>query len=158
MNGPRRRSREVALQVLHVLDVSPELGAAGALSRTFGHLVSERGQVEDVEDDGGSAPSAQPDRALVEEIVRGVAARQAELDEALTKLSRNWRLERMAVVERNIIRLSLWELLYAPSVPVPVVINEAVELAKRFGTGEGASFVNGLLDRAVTELEIRRDR
>ena len=85
-----------------------------------------------------------------------MGARRAELDETLAKLSRNWRVERMAVVERNIIRLALWELLHAPAVPINVVINEAIELAKRFGSAEGAAFVNGLLDRAVTELEIRR--
>ena len=156
MMGPRRRAREIALQVLHVMDVSPELDAGSALARTFTHLVTERGLVE--EDDAhldGEVP-ARPDRALVEELVRGVGARREELDETLTKLSRNWRLERMAVVERNIIRLALWELLYAPAVPINVVINEAIELAKRFGTSEGAAFVNGLLDRAVTELEIRR--
>jgi N utilization substance protein B len=155
MVGPRRRSREIALQVLHVLDVSPELGADAALARTFEHLVTERGLVEDDDLEGGG-PSARPDRALVEELVRGVSSRQAELDETLAKLSRNWRVERMAVVERNIIRLALWELQHAPAVPVAVAINEAVELAKRFGTAEGAAFVNGLLDRAVTELEIRR--
>jgi len=157
MMGPRRRAREIALQVLHVMDVSPELGADAALARTFEHLVTERGLVE--EDDAygsGDALPARPDRALVDELVRGVGARQAELDEVLTRLSRNWRIERMAVVERNIIRLALWELLHAPAVPVNVVINEAIELAKRFGTAEGAAFVNGLLDRAVTELEIRR--
>ena len=156
MVGPRRRSREIALQVLHVMDVSPELDADAALARVFGHLVTTRGIVEEEEDaESGEAP-ARPDRALVEELVRGVGARHAELDEALTRLSRNWRIERMAVVERNIIRLALWELLHAPAVPVNVAINEAIELAKRFGTAEGAAFVNGLLDRAVTELEIRR--
>ena len=157
MVGPRRRSREIALQVLHAMDVSPELGADAALARTFEHLVTERGLVEDDDADGsGDALPARPDRALVEELVRGVGAHQAALDEALTKLSRNWRVERMAIVERNIIRLALWELLHAPTVPVNVVLNEAIELAKRFGTAEGAAFVNGLLDRAVTELEIRR--
>ena len=157
MNGPRRRSREVALQVLHALDVSPELGAEAALARTFEHLVTARGLVEDEDAFGsGDALPARPDRGLVEELVRGVATHQAELDEALARISRNWRVERMAVVERNIIRLALWELLHAPNVPVAVVINEAVELAKRFGTAEGAAFVNGLLDRGVTELEIRR--
>jgi N utilization substance protein B len=157
MLGPRRRSREVALQVLHVMDVSPEMGADAALSRTFEHLVTARGLVE--EDDAfesGDLLPARPDRALVEELVRGVGARQAELDEALGRLSRNWRIERMAVVDRNIIRLALWELLHAPAVPINVVINEAIELAKSFGSAEGAAFVNGLLDRAVTELEIRR--
>jgi N utilization substance protein B len=157
MVGPRRRAREVALQVLHVMDVSPELSPEDALARTFDHL-GARGLVEDDEAaaGGSEAAPARPDRALVEELVRGVGAHRAELDEALARLSRNWRVERMAVVERNIIRLALWELLHAPASPVSVVINEAVELAKRFGTAEGAAFVNGLLDRAVTELEIRR--
>ena len=156
MVGPRRRAREIALQVLHVMDVSPELEADAALARVFGHLVTTRGIVEEEDDaETGEAP-ARPDRVLVEELVRGVGARHAELDEVLTRLSRNWRIERMAVVERNIIRLALWELLHAPAVPVNVAINEAIELAKRFGTAEGAAFVNGLLDRAVTELEIRR--
>ena len=155
MVGPRRRSREIALQVLHALDVNPEMGAEAALTGTFEHLVTARGLVE--EDDGaGEVAPARPDRALVEELVRGVASKKSELDETLTRLSRNWRLERIAVVERNIMRLALWELLHAPSVPVAVVINEAVELAKRFGTSEGAAFVNGMLDRAATELEIRR--
>lgn len=156
MVGPRRRAREIALQVLHVMDVSPELDADAALARVFGHLVTIRGIVEEEEDaETGEAPS-RPDRVLVEELVRGVGTRHAELDEVLTRISRNWRIERMAVVERNIIRLALWELLHAPAVPVNVAINEAIELAKRFGTAEGAAFVNGLLDRAVTELEIRR--
>jgi len=158
--GPRRRSREFALQVLHAMDVSPELGPEAALARTFEHLVTSRGVVEDdtwaEAWDSGDAIPVRPDRALVEELVRGVASRQTELDEALARISRNWRVERMAVVERNIIRLALWELLHAPLVPVAVVINEAIELAKRFGTAEGAAFVNGLLDRAVTELQVRR--
>ena len=62
----------------------------------------------------------------------------------------------MAVVERNVIRLALYEMKWGASVPTPVALNEAVELAKRFGTTEGAAFVNGLLDRAVTELQLRR--
>jgi N utilization substance protein B len=160
MVGPRRRAREIALQVLHGMDVSPDLGAEAALSRVFEHLVTARGLVQDYDDEdafgSGDAIVARPDRALVDELVRGVAGKQVELDELLARLSRNWRVERMAVVERNIIRIGLWELLHAPAVPINVVINEAIELAKRFGTAEGAAFVNGLLDRAVTELEIRR--
>ena len=62
----------------------------------------------------------------------------------------------MAVVERNVIRIALYELKYCDDVPVNVVLNEAIELAKRYGTAEGAAFVNGLLDRAVGELGIRR--
>jgi N utilization substance protein B len=84
--------------------------------------------------------------------VRGVTSHREEIDSLLAGLSRNWRLERMAVVERNIIRIALYELRYAPSVPIAVVLNEAIELAKRYGTAEGVAFVNGLLDRAANEI------
>jgi len=154
MAGPRRRSREIALQIIHQMDVSPELDPAVALSRYFDHLVAERGTLEDDDDRGLPAPRI--DRALVEDLVRGVHAHRVHLDETLAQLSRNWRVERMALVDRNIIRVALYELEHCPTVPVSVVINEAVELAKRFGTAEGAAFVNGLLDRAVTELDVRR--
>jgi transcription antitermination protein NusB len=174
MAGPRRRSREIALQILHVMDVSPELGAEIALRRYFEHLAPAGGGVEDPDDfeaanvvadaeaqaraDIAAAPSSpvRIDRPLVEDLVRGVDAHRAAIDQTLAGLSRNWRVERMAVVERNIIRIALYELAHCPDVPINVALNEAIELAKRFGTTEGAAFVNGLLDRAVTELEIRR--
>ena len=92
---------------------------------------------------------ARIDRPLVEQLVRGVTAHKAELDEQLKALSQNWRIERMAIVERNVIRVALFELKYCPDVPYNVVLNEAVELAKRYGTAEGAAFANGMLDRAV---------
>jgi N utilization substance protein B len=167
MAGPRRRSREIALQILHVMDVSPELGAAAALGRYFEHLAPSGGGVEDPDDfedepkahvqvDVGLSPAARIDRAMVEDLVRGVDAHRVEIDDALARLSRNWRVERMAVVERNIIRIALYELAHCQDVPVNVALNEAIELAKRFGTAEGAAFVNGLLDRALTELDLRR--
>jgi N utilization substance protein B len=163
-SGPRRRAREIALQILHVMDVSPELSADEALRRTFAHVLDAKGQVEEedavVEAAPRSASSATfPtfDRQLVEAIVRGFETNRAAIDEALTNLSRNWRVERMAVVERNIIRLALYELKFAGGeVPVNVALDEAIELAKRFGTAEGAAFVNGMLDRALTELDLRR--
>ena len=79
-----------------------------------------------------------------------------ELDQVVQDLSRNWRLERMALVERNVIRLALYELKHAKDVPTNVVLDEAIELTKKFGTSEGAAFVNGLLDRAASELGHRR--
>jgi transcription antitermination protein NusB len=129
-----------------------------ALARYFAHLSPDGGPAGD---DDGSDTDAAPggtgiDRALVDELVSGVAAHRAEIDDLLTELSRNWRLERMAVVERNVIRIALFELRHVDSVPVSVVLNEAVELAKRYGTAEGAAFVNGLLDRAATEMKISR--
>jgi N utilization substance protein B len=132
--------------------------AGVAIDRYFAHLSLEGGLA--AEDDAeGSEPGASRgriDRELVEELVRGVGAHRAELDELLTELSRNWRLERMAVVERNVIRIALYELRHVESVPTSVVLNEAVELAKRYGTTEGSAFVNGLLERAASELKISR--
>lgn len=154
MAGPRRTSREIALQILHQMDVSPELDAQAALNRYFSHLATHRGMAHD--DEESDLPAPRVDRQLVEDLVRGVSQHRAELDEILTRLSRNWRVERMALVDRNIIRIALYELKHVETVPVSVAINEAVELAKRFGAVEGSAFVNGLLDRAITELNVRR--
>ena len=156
MAGPRRRSREIALQILHQMDVSPELDAETALRRYFDHLAAHRGIAPDDDEEESHLPAPRVDRKLVEDLVRGVARHRAEIDETLGRLSRNWRVERMAVVDRNIIRIALYELEHCETVPVSVAINEAVELAKRFGAVEGSAFVNGLLDRAVTELNVRR--
>ena len=162
MAGPRRRSREIALQILHQVDaggVAPDSDAevAMTIARYFEHLSTKGGPAaEEDDDDGAGEIATKIDRPLVEELVRGVTQHWAELDDTLTKLSQNWRLERMAIVERNVIRIALYELKYAENVPVNVVLNEAVELAKRYGTSEGAAFANGLLDRAVGELGIRR--
>ncbi|HMF44910.1 MAG TPA: transcription antitermination factor NusB [Polyangia bacterium] len=161
MAGPRRRSREIALQILHQIDagaVPPESDADvdQAIARYFEHLAMKGGPAREEDDDDAPDIAAKIDRPLVQELVRGVTQHWAELDETLTNLSQNWRLERMAIVERNVIRIALYELKYCENVPVNVVLNEAVELAKRYGTAEGAAFTNGLLDRAVGELGIRR--
>jgi N utilization substance protein B len=160
MVGPRRRAREVALQILIQMDVNPELGVAEAMRLYFDHLAVDADAAAD--DDAGSGFAAPPrtptpfDRPMAVALVEGVAARRGELDEIVQGLSRNWRLERMALVERNVIRLALHELKQAADVPTNVVLDEAVELTKKFGTSEGAAFVNGLLDRAATELNLRR--
>jgi len=162
MAGPRRRSREIALQILHQIDAGglpPESDADidQAIARYFEHLAMKGGPAREEDDDEAAAEvAAKIDRPLVQELVRGVSQHWAELDETLTNLSQNWRLERMAIVERNVIRIALYELKYCENVPVNVVLNEAVELAKRYGTAEGAAFTNGLLDRAVGELGVRR--
>ena len=156
MAGPRRRSREIALQILHQMDVGgePDTDVSRLIADYFVHLAPSGAPAADEEDDP-PGPPVSIDRALIEELVSGVATHHAELDELLTGLSRNWRVERMAVVERNVIRIALYELKYAENVPVAVIINEAVELARRYGAAEGGAFVNGLLDRAATELGIR---
>jgi N utilization substance protein B len=85
--------------------------------------------------------------AYLVKLVSGIAQHREELDALIARYSEHWRLERMALVDRNLLRLATYELLYHPEVPAKVVINEAVELAKRFGAEESGAFVNGLLDR-----------
>jgi N utilization substance protein B len=132
------------------MDVNPELEARAATRLFFDHFWGPTGQGED---DAAAALREGPlDRGLVDELVFGVAKEREVLDQALVELSRNWRVERMPLVDRNVLRLGLWELRRAGGQPVNVVLNEAIELAKRFGTTEGASFVNGILDRAASEL------
>jgi N utilization substance protein B len=158
----------IALQILHQMDVSPDLEVAGALALYFAELApaasidGSGGDHEGDQDvDGGQGAEAEAgavktDRPLIEELVLGVSRQRQELDAILTGLSKNWRVERMAVVDRNVIRLALYELKYCPDVPVNVVLNEAIELAKQFGSSEAGAFVNGLLDRAVDELGLRK--
>lgn len=153
MVGTRRRSREVALQIIHQMDLSPEMEADAALRAYFDNLWPD---ATTVDGEDGSASAADIERPMVEQLVRGFAQHRADLDEVLARLSRNWRVERMSPVDRNVIRLALYELQHCENVPINVAINEAIELAKRFGTAEGAGFVNGMLDRAVGELQIRR--
>jgi transcription antitermination protein NusB len=135
--GARTSGREAALQMLFALETtgeSPER-VIQLFWRSFeGH------------------PEA---RDYAETLVRGVAAALADVDERLRAASINWRLERMTRVDRNILRLGTWELLERPDVPRAVVLDEAVELAKRFGTEDSSSFVNGVLDR-VAETAGRR--
>jgi N utilization substance protein B len=98
-------------------------------------------------------------RAFSDEAVRGVAEELALVDEAVRKASTNWRLERMARVDRNVLRLGAWELLRRPEVPRAVILDEAVELAKRFGSEESSAFVNGVLDRVAEDVgRVDRDR
>lgn len=138
----RRQARALALQVLYAADGD---GAAGNAVATWG----DRFELEVEPDAHGLAE-------VLVEAATADAARRAQIDDAIVAGSRNWRLERMARVDRNILRLAVGELLHTPATPARVVINEAVELAKRFGTAESPAFVNGVLDRIAASLG-RRD-
>ena len=138
--GSRRKARALALQVLYAEDVAP--GNVDQAVASYG----ERFEL-DVDDDA---------REFAQVLARAATRDAAAVDAAITSASRNWRLERMAKVDRNILRLAVGELMNVKATPVKVVINEAVELAKRFGTSESPAFVNGVLDRAAQALG-RRD-
>ena len=90
--------------------------------------------------------------AGVQELVEGVEAHQPELDALIVEHARNWSLERMPAIDRNVLRIALFELIGRPDVPVPVVIDEAVELAKRFSTDDSGRFVNGMLSAIAPKL------
>lgn len=90
-------------------------------------------------------------RPYADAIVRGVSESLAAIDERIRNASTNWRLERMTRVDRNVLRMGVWELLSSPEVPRAVVLDEAVEIAKRFGTDESGAFVNGVLDRIADD-------
>ncbi|MGD1148320.1 MAG: transcription antitermination factor NusB [Thermoanaerobaculaceae bacterium] len=126
--GVRRRGRELALQMLYQHEL------AGADVDTIVVSFDELLQ----------APEAVREFAI--SLARGVISRLAELDAHLVDQADNWRLERMAAVDRNILRLAIYELIFAGDTPPVVVIDEAVEIAKRFGSERSSQFVNGVLD------------
>lgn len=134
MAGLRTRARGYALQVLYSLDIN-EGGAGSTVTRDHFDVT--------LEPEGES---------FAENLLAAAAEHKAEIDELVQGASKNWRLERMSTVDRNILRLAAAELLYDKSVPTKVVINEAIELAKRFGTGDSAAFVNGILDRVASKV------
>jgi N utilization substance protein B len=138
--GNRRKAREVALQVLYQLDGNDQLTDEQALRLFWQHFAREEGEVDE------------DTRSFVTELVRGVKANQADIDALIGKASRNWRLERMARVDRNLLRLAVYELKFSADVPGKVAINEAIEIAKRYGTSESPAFVNGILDRCLEEV------
>lgn len=146
---PRHRAREVALQVLYSLDANPEQDPAAVLALYFDRFA----RPDDAEEDAAPEPL---DRAYAEELARSTWARRAELDELIAQVSRSWRVERMARVDRSILRLAIYELKHCDDVPARVVLNEAIELAKRYGAEEAPAFVNGILDSALRTLGTRK--
>ncbi len=113
---------------------------------------STAGELDDVvRDYWRETPGDAEGRAFADALVRGVINALAELDQLIASASANWRVERMTRVDRNVLRVGAYELAHCPDVPRPVAIDEAVELAKRFGTEESGSFVNGVLDRIAED-------
>lgn len=132
--GSRRKGREAALQMLYQMDVSG-VSAEQAIRYYWATLATSR--------EGEEFANA---------LVRGYADARESIDETIRGVSQHWRLERMTRVDRNILRLATYELTSLADVPRRVTLNEAVELAKRFGSEGSPGFVNGVLDRIATDL------
>jgi N utilization substance protein B len=140
LTAKRTKARERALQALYQIDVAAE-GIDDALGRFWKSFEPVEREV----------------MALAEALVRGVAEHRRAIDDTIERISTNWRLDRMAKVDRNVLRLAVYELLRT-DVPVKVVINEAIELGKKFGSESSGAFVNGVLDRVAAELPAERRR
>jgi transcription antitermination protein NusB len=136
----RRRAREYALQALYAVDLSGK-SASAALNAVWASGIESK-----------DAPPTEEEIEFAGRLVHGVEASMESLDAAIEKASVNWRLGRMPVVDRNILRIGAWELGNRKDIPVSVSINEAIELAKRFGGAESRAFVNGILDRIAAEV------
>ena len=137
--GKRTKARERALQALYQIDVA-STDLEEALARFWRSFEPVEREV----------------RETAEALVRGVAAHRRQIDDAIEAVSVNWRLDRMAKVDRNVLRLAVHELLHRPDVPVKVVIDEAIELGKKFGSESSGAFVNGVLDRIAAGLPAGR--
>jgi N utilization substance protein B len=138
--------------MLYGMDISGQR-ADWALARFWSHFDRD----ETLDPPPPYAPSAPSHRVqatsdarrYAEVLVRGVEREREAVDEAVQRASKHWRLSRMAVVDRNLLRLGAFELLYRTDVPRRVVLNEAIELAKRYGARDARAFVNGVLDRVT---------
>ncbi len=128
----RRKAREYALQLLFQLDIRREKPHASLLK----HFWSDYDRDDEVKD-------------FCEEIVKGTYKHLGKINDLIARCAKNWSLDRMSTVDRNVLRLAVYEMLYRLDIPTSVTINEAIEIAKRFGTDESGSFVNGILDRVA---------
>jgi len=139
--GQRRQGRELALQFLYQQDFLSRPLAEETLERDW-QVFCRHFRVA----------AASRSHALA--LVRGICRHQEEIDGLLRDRSRHWRMERMPVVDRNILRLAVYEMRCGGEVPGPVAINEALEIARRFGSEESVAFINGILDAVRQEASL----
>lgn len=133
--GDRRKAREFALQVMFGIDLTKESAAEALRLFWTSHDV----------------PSPEI-RAFTEEIVKGTADHINEIDNEISAYSANWKISRMSVTDRNVLRLGVYELKFIRDIPARVTLNEAIEIAKQYGAADSGSFVNGILDKIAKSL------
>jgi len=133
--GSRRSAREYALQMLYQSDAS-----GTPIGDVMAHFWEESDAPDEV-------------REFAERLARGTMAEQGQIDSLLVQSLENWRLDRLAVVDRNVLRLAVFEMLHVPETPPIVVIDEAIEVARKFGGEDSWQFANGILDAVRKRLE-----
>jgi len=132
--GKRRKSRELALQVLYQIDIDD--GDAEEKFNLFWQHFDHSDELKE----------------FSHRIVKGVCQRKGEIDSLIEKHSEHWRLQRMTIVDRNVLRSAVFELMCCPDIPTKVILNEAVELGKKFGSGKTGPFINGILDKVSHQI------
>jgi N utilization substance protein B len=133
--GTRRRARELAMQALFCMDMQ------------------NNASLEMLERFCGNFESSGKSRPFFLKLVKGVLDSKNELDALIERFSRNWKITRMSCVDRNVMRVAVYELLYCDDIPPKVSINEAVDIGKKFGTEESGAFINGIMDSIRGALE-----
>ena len=157
--GKRREARERAVQFLFQHDINPPDDLGSALEQFW-----QTQRAAAIAEDKGVATWGQPTelppptadeaavRLFADPLIRGALEHREESDELIRKHAINWELHRIAAVDRNILRLAIYEMLHRDDIPPVVSINEAVDIAKKFSTQESGKFVNGILDKVKGEL------
>jgi len=157
--GKRREARERAVQFLFQYELNPPEDLPAALNQFW-----ETQRAAAIAEEKGAATWGQPTelpppsaeeaavRVFAEPLIRGVLENRAEADDVIKKHAKNWELHRIAAVDRNILRLAIYEMLHRQDIPPVVSINEAVDIAKKFSTQDSGKFVNGILDKVKGEL------
>lgn len=170
--GVRRKARECALQMLFQYDIArPRIDE---LIKTYWEEISDVPNLEnqelnlesqelnseisapnsESEEPNSESPTPNPEmQEFASQLVQGTIAHLTEVDERISRRTENWRMSRMAIVDRNLLRLAVYEFLYQSNTPRTVVINEALEIARRFSTYEATQFINGILDAIKRDLE-----
>lgn len=157
--GMRREARERAVQFLFQFDLNRPENLNDSLeqfwnSQRAAAIAEEKGKARWGERNELPPPTTEEaaTRLFAEPLIRGTIDHLSEIDAKISQYAKNWDLARMAVVDRNILRLAIYEMLFREDIPPVVSINEAVDIAKRFSTDESGKFVNGILDKVKGDL------
>lgn len=126
----RTKAREYALQILYAVDITKD-DPKDCIERFWEGSDETSGEV----------------KKFADSLVLGVSDNKKDIDKMIARYATNWKLDRMAVIDRNVLRFAAYELLYAKDIPAKVSINEAIDIAKKFGGSDSGKFVNGVLDK-----------
>jgi N utilization substance protein B len=137
--GKRRKARESTLQILFQLEFNDS-----QLDKTISQFLENK-------------KADKEEKELCTRLICGIVANQAEIDKIIQSASQHWRISRMAIVDKNILRMAAYEMLYDKDLAPAIIINEAIEIAKKYSSEQSATFINGILD-ALNKKKVKDDK